>query len=38
MSRNITRTVASLTAAVIGLSPVLGGTAFATLVRPPHRC
>ncbi|WP_405020545.1 right-handed parallel beta-helix repeat-containing protein [Kitasatospora sp. NBC_00070] len=30
MSRNITRTVASLTAAVIGLSPVLGGTAFAT--------
>ncbi len=29
MSRNITRAVASLTAAVIGLSPVLGGAAFA---------
>ncbi|MER5863383.1 glycosyl hydrolase family 28-related protein [Kitasatospora sp. NPDC002040] len=35
MSRNITRAVAPLTAAVIGLSPVLTGTAFAAPAPAP---
>ncbi|GAA1193319.1 hypothetical protein F4556_000726 [Kitasatospora gansuensis] len=35
MSRNITRAVAALTATVIGLSPVLGGTAFAAEPHAP---